>query len=89
MRRRRLDGVDIVAIILATGLAALILLIIVATVVQILNDNPNAPEVQLSENSTQILIAAIGGVVGVLGGYIGHRLARHDDADPPDQDLAP
>jgi hypothetical protein len=74
MKRRRLEGVDLVAVILAVGLALTIVLVLVATMVQILNNAPNVPEIQLSENATQILVAAIGGVVGVLGGYVGYRL---------------
>jgi hypothetical protein len=73
-RRSNLTGADIVAIILATGLSLLVVLIIVATIVQILHNAPGVPEIQLSENSTQILIAAIGGILGVLGGYIGYRM---------------
>jgi hypothetical protein len=72
--RRNLDGVDIVAIILAIGVSLLACLIIVGTIVQILHNAPGVPEIQLSENATQILIAAIGGIVGVLGGYIGYRM---------------
>lgn len=72
--RSNLTGVDIVAIILATGLSLLVVLIIVATIVQILHNAPGVPEIQLSENSTQILVAAIGGILGVLGGYIGYRM---------------
>ena len=73
-----------VAAILAIGLALTVVLIIVATMVQILNNKPDAPEIQLSENATQILIAAIGGIVGVLGGYVGHRL--HSTPRPPEDD---
>lgn len=80
--RRPRPSVDLVAVILAMGLAVLVVLIIVATMVQILA-NDLKPQIQLSENATQILIAAIGGIVGVLGGYIGHRL-NDDDQDEPE-----
>jgi hypothetical protein len=76
-KRRNLTGVDIVAIILATGLSLLVILILIATIIQILHNAPGVPEIQLSENSTQILIAAIGGILGVLGGYIGYRMKEH------------
>ena len=73
-KRRDLSGVDIVAIILAIGLSSVLcFIIIVATIVQIIHNAPGVPEIQLSENSTQIMIAAIGGILGVLGGYIGYR----------------
>ena len=60
---------------LALGLALVASLILVATIVQILHGNP---EVSLSENSTQILIASVSGLTGVLGGYMGYRLGRRD-----------
>ena len=81
-RRRNFTGVDIVAIILAGGLAILVVMIIVATIVQIINNSKNVPEIQLSENATQVLIAAIGGIIGVLGGYIGYRM--HNRNPPPE-----
>lgn len=74
------------AVILAIGLTLLVTLILVATIVQIINNEPGAPEIQLSENATQILIAAIGGIVGLLGGYIGHRL--HERTDHTDDDFS-
>jgi hypothetical protein len=80
--RRNLTGVDLVAIILAVGLTLLVCLIIIATMVQIINNHPDTPEIQLSENATQILIAAIGGIVGVLGGYVGYRI--HNNNLPPE-----
>lgn len=78
-RRRQRLGVDLVAAILAVGLACLVVLILVATTIQILHNKPGVPEIQLSENATQVLIAAIGGMVGILGGYVGHRLQHHSD----------
>ena len=66
------------------GLAVLVSLIIVATIVQIIHNDKNVPEIQLSENATQILIAAIGGIVGVLGGYIGYRMHSSKPPENPD-----
>jgi hypothetical protein len=69
-------------------------LIIIATIVQILHNAPGVPEIQLSENATQILIAAIGGIIGVLGGYFGIRLHNYtsskenymiEDPTPPNE----
>jgi hypothetical protein len=71
--RRRLDGVDIVAIVLATALALGVIAIIVGAIIQI---QTRASGVTLTENVTQILIAAIGGIVGVLGAYVGYRARR-------------
>jgi uncharacterized membrane protein SpoIIM required for sporulation len=76
--RRRLDGVDIVAIILAAALGLAIVAIILGAVIQI---KTRASGVTLTENVTQILIAAIGGIVGVLGSYIGYRARPRSDRD--------
>ena len=70
---------------LALGLALVASLILVATIVQILHGNP---EVSLSENSTQILIASVSGLTGVLGGYMGYRLGRRDDGGGRDALIA-
>ena len=72
-------GPDLVALVLAVGLTLLASLILIGTIVQILHGNP---EVKLSENATQILIASVSGLTGVLGGYMGYRLgnrSREDD----------
>jgi outer membrane biosynthesis protein TonB len=77
---------------------ALVCLIIVATIVQIVHNAPDVPEIQLSENATQVLIAAIGGIIGVLGGYFGIRLHNYkspkenymiEDPTPPGQGAPP
>jgi hypothetical protein len=75
---RRPIGPDHVALVLALGLTLLASLILVGTIVQILHGNP---EVVLSENATQILIAATSGLTGVLGGYMGYRLHQGEDED--------
>jgi hypothetical protein len=67
--------------VLAAGLTLLASLILVGTIVQILHGNP---EVTLSENATQILIATSSGITGVLGGYMGYRLRGHDQRDGPE-----
>jgi hypothetical protein len=61
--------VDLVALVLALGLSLSILMILIATTVQIINSS--FPQVKLSENATQVLIAATGGLTGLLGAYIG------------------
>lgn len=76
-RRSNLTGADIVAIILATGVALVLCLIIIGTIVQILHNAPGVPEIQLSENATQIIISGMGGIIGVLGGYIGYRMHQN------------
>jgi hypothetical protein len=68
-----------VALVLALGLALLVVLILIATIVQILHND--RPEVSLSENATQILVASVGAFSGLLGGYVGYSMRdrRKDD----------
>ena len=76
---RRPVGPDHVALVLAVGLALLGALILLGTIIQILHGNP---EVVLSGNATQILTATVSGLTGILGGYMGYRLGRHErDSD--------
>jgi hypothetical protein len=69
--------VDWVAMTLAVSLGTTIVLILVATSIQIVYGH--FPQVTLSENATQILIAGIGGLTGLLGAYIGTNRARRND----------
>ena len=68
--RRPARPVDVVAVILALGLAGAVLGILLATTVQIVKGNP---EVALSDNATQVLVGATGALTGLLGGYMGSR----------------
>jgi hypothetical protein len=78
-------GVDLVAVILAIGFSSVVLLILVATIVQILHNE--RPEVTLSENATQILTSTVGGLSGILGGYVGYSLkSKGKDEDEPGPD---
>lgn len=60
---------DLVALVLASGLSLTIVLILVVSAVQIVRGS--FPQVNLSENATQVLIAGVGGLTGLLGAYIG------------------
>lgn len=60
---------DLVALVLAVSLGLLANLILLATIVQIVDHQ--TPDLTLSENATQILIASTGGLTGLLGAYIG------------------
>jgi hypothetical protein len=77
MSERQRRPVDDVAVILAVSLGLLVVLIMVATTVQVISSS--RPVVSLSENATQVLIAGVGGLTGLLGGYIGSRGRRRDD----------
>jgi hypothetical protein len=72
--KREWSGADLVAIILACALGLISVLILLATTIQIVDHE--SPDLTLSENATQILIAAIGGLTGLLGGYIGFNTKR-------------
>ena len=71
---------DLVALVLAAGLS-LALLIIVAAVMYdaVRSDTPG-----LSENATQILTGWGGGIIGIVGSYLGFRAAGDHPAEPPD-----
>jgi hypothetical protein len=72
--------VDIIALILALSLGVTIVLILLVSAVQIIHGS--FPQVNLSENATQVLIAGTGGLTGLLGAYIGlNRSGRK----PPDE----
>lgn len=72
--------VDRVALVLALSLGVLVNLILVTTIVQILDHM--TPELMLSENSTQIIIAALGAIAGLVGAYIG---LNRGDRKPPEE----
>jgi hypothetical protein len=72
--------VDEVALVLSGSLGLISVLILVATTIQILDHS--TPDITLSENATQILIAAIGGLTGLLGAYIGlNRGGKNGDEE--------
>ena len=76
--------VDIVALVLATGLTGSIGLILIVTGLQVALGG-SFPKVELSENATQILISGIGGMTGLLGAYIGlnRKSKRGKNGEPP------
>lgn len=75
------NPVDRVALVLASSLGVLVNLILITTIIQILDHT--TPELQLSENATQIMIAALGAIAGLLGAYIGlNRNGRHNNNAP-------
>ena len=67
-----------VAVILASSLGLIAVLILMVTAVQILDHQ--TPDLTLSENATQIMIVAIGGLTGLLGAYLGAHVARKPEA---------
>lgn len=89
MTSRAARGRDWVAVILAIGLATAVNLLLVGVVYDaVRSDTPG-----LSENATQVIIAAFTGITGVLGGYIGgravERAERRAADDAPSSDRPP
>jgi hypothetical protein len=74
---------DVVAIILSIGLVTIGILIGLALVVNVVRGHNPTPT--LGENTTQVLIAVMGGLVGILGSYLGYSafLASHPPPPPP------
>lgn len=67
MSRRRSEG--IVAVILAVGIATAVNLVTAGVLYDaIFSQGPG-----LSDNAVQLLTTAFGGIIGVLGAYIGFR----------------
>ena len=72
MRRR--GGVDWVALTLAVALALVAVLIMSATIINVIDQR--APTATLGAPTAQILNTLIGGIVGILGGSVGYSLNR-------------
>jgi hypothetical protein len=74
-RKPKRDGRDVVALILAVGLATALNVIALGLVwVGVANSGhvfPLQGAGGIPENSTQILTLVFGGIIGVLGGYVG------------------
>lgn len=69
MNGRGVKGRETVAVILAIGIAVAVNLLMFAVLWDALrSDTPG-----LSENATQVVLAAFTGIIGVLGGYVGGR----------------
>jgi ABC-type nickel/cobalt efflux system permease component RcnA len=85
MSRKLSVNVDAVALVLAVSLGLGIVLIMTAVLIQVIDHEPVQT---LGENTTQVLTAIIGGLIGVLGGYVGARVQQHKDSssnDDPDE----
>jgi len=73
----KLRGVDIVAIILACGLVVAVVLLFAGVIVNISTHHNPTPT--LGANTTLVLNTMFGGIIGLLGAYLGHSLKRRDD----------
>jgi len=70
-------GKDWVAMTLAVGIATAVNAITVA----VLWDAVHSAGPGLSDNATQVMVAAFGGIIGVLGSYIGFRAGAQSTRD--------
>jgi hypothetical protein len=68
---------DTTAFVLAIALVLAVLVLGIALIANVIeHQNPAAT---LGENTTQVLTATVGGIIGVLGSYLGHRARRNGD----------
>lgn len=77
-RRPEVQARELVALVLAVGLGVAINCVCFG----VLYDAVRSDTPGLSENATQILTTAFGGIIGVLGSFIGYRAGARTD-DPP------
>jgi Co/Zn/Cd efflux system component len=71
-------GRALVAIILAVGLVIAISTITIGVLWEAIFRTGSSG---LSENATQVLTTAFGGIIGVLGSYIGFRAGQASNSD--------
>jgi hypothetical protein len=69
--------VDLVACILAAALAVAVVLILTTAIINVADRQ--APTPTLGENTTQVLTSLVGGVVGILGAYVGYSFRDKRD----------
>lgn len=73
-RPKEAHGKDWVALTLAIGISTAVNFITLAVLYDaIMSEGPG-----LSENATQVLVAAFGGMIGVIGSYVGYRAGSID-----------
>jgi hypothetical protein len=70
----RAAGQAVVAVVLAVGLVVAVNVITVGILYDAIR---NPTQAGISENATQILTGAFGGIVGVLGGFVGFAAGSH------------
>lgn len=77
MKRKGL-GVDLVAFVLALALAFTLILVTVTALVNVVQSPKSL--FSLGENTTQVLTTVLGGIIGLLGSYMGYRLHGAENA---------
>jgi hypothetical protein len=71
-RRTAFRPVDVIALVLAVGLVLIAAEIGLALVINVVKGHN--PQPTLGENTTQVLIGVMGGLIGVLGSYLGYSV---------------
>jgi hypothetical protein len=73
---------DLIAILLAAGLSLAVVSLVIGVVIAAVEHGNTAAT--LSENESQVLTVAFGGMIGVLGAWVGYRAGNgtHDDEEP-------
>jgi uncharacterized membrane protein len=78
-RMNKFHPVDFVAMVLACAVTLIGFMIGLALVINVIEKHNSSQT--LGENATQILIAVMGGLIGVLGSYIGFNIyVKHEDS---------
>ena len=77
-RPRRVTA-DTVALVLAAALVIAVTGLMTAVIISVVDNRQ--PVQTLGENTTQVLSGLIGGIVGVLGAYLGRVARRREDDD--------
>lgn len=73
---------SVVGIILAIGICTALNIIVMA----VLWDAIHGKNPGLSENATQVLTGAFGGIIGILGGFLGYAAGKRDQSESKDDD---
>jgi len=87
--KRQREAADIAAIILAGGLVIAVIVITTSVLVNTFQDEGAG----LGENTTQVLLTCLGGILALLGSFIGYafgrRAAVNDENRPENHTIAP
>ena len=80
-------GVDLVAFVLSLALSITLVLVIVTALANVIQQPKSV--FSLGENTTQVLTTVLGGIIGLLGSYMGYRLHGGEDAAEREVDQWP
>ena len=89
-KRRHQSQLEWVALLLAVGISTALNLLVLAVTYTAIFGHSDVPG-GLSENATQILTGWGGGMIGVLGAYVGYKAGatKPPDVDQPESPESP